>query len=271
LERVDSDTYKVESGDTFEGLDKKMGYEKGTLQKLNSGVTPSKLQVGQEIITPTVAGGFENHDSGYTTTATAEGYTSKDEAGGKLSVFRGYTSGGNEYVSGDASYEVGAIKGRIGSSSSHNGAEVIIEGSATLFEAKGSAMFMKTIGVEAEGKAFTAEAKANGGLFNGKDSKYGADLELGAGAAVLKGDVAGVLKNPNVGEIKGKVGGTLVSAHIGGGARFVYDQKKGVLDFKGQFDIGLGVGIDIEIETTIEVKKISDQAERLSDYIINLW
>lgn len=49
-----SGTYAIKSGDTFWDLEQKHKWESGSLQKLNPGVDPSKLQVGQVVKTPTV-------------------------------------------------------------------------------------------------------------------------------------------------------------------------------------------------------------------------
>lgn len=49
---VDTDTYTIESGDTFWDLENKWGLHHGTLQHLNPKVDPSKLQVGQKIYVP---------------------------------------------------------------------------------------------------------------------------------------------------------------------------------------------------------------------------
>ena len=45
-------TYKIRKGDTFWELEKKNGWPYGTLQKLNPGVNPTKLQIGQTIKIP---------------------------------------------------------------------------------------------------------------------------------------------------------------------------------------------------------------------------
>ncbi|AQY55126.1 endolysin [Geobacillus phage TP-84] len=45
-------TYKIKKGDTFWELEKKNGWPHGTLQKLNPGVNPAKLQIGQTIKIP---------------------------------------------------------------------------------------------------------------------------------------------------------------------------------------------------------------------------
>ncbi|UYL93864.1 endolysin [Geobacillus phage vB_GthS_PK2.1] len=45
-------TYKIRKGDTFWELEKKNGWPHGTLQKLNPGANPTKLQIGQTIKIP---------------------------------------------------------------------------------------------------------------------------------------------------------------------------------------------------------------------------
>lgn len=48
-------TYTIKKGDTFWDLEEKHGWKHGTLQKLNPGVVPEKLQIGQKIKIPKTA------------------------------------------------------------------------------------------------------------------------------------------------------------------------------------------------------------------------
>jgi LysM repeat protein len=47
-----SDTYKIKAGDTFWGLEEEHGFTHGTLQRLNPGVDPKNLKIGQVIKFP---------------------------------------------------------------------------------------------------------------------------------------------------------------------------------------------------------------------------
>jgi RHS repeat-associated protein len=52
LERVNATEYAAQKGDCFECLDKKLGYDTGTMQGLNPGVDPTNIQIGQVLQTP---------------------------------------------------------------------------------------------------------------------------------------------------------------------------------------------------------------------------
>lgn len=52
VEKTNYKTYKIKKGDTFWDLEKKNGWPHGTLQKLNPGVNPNALKVGQVIKVP---------------------------------------------------------------------------------------------------------------------------------------------------------------------------------------------------------------------------
>ncbi|MFC7395385.1 GH25 family lysozyme [Scopulibacillus cellulosilyticus] len=48
----DKKFYKIKKGDTFWDLETKNGFQHGTLEKLNPGIDPRKLQIGQNIVFP---------------------------------------------------------------------------------------------------------------------------------------------------------------------------------------------------------------------------
>jgi len=52
LERINATEYAAESGDCFECLDKKLGYDIGTMQSNNPGIDPKNIQIGQTLSTP---------------------------------------------------------------------------------------------------------------------------------------------------------------------------------------------------------------------------
>lgn len=67
-------TYSVKEGDTFWKLESDWGLDHGTLEELNPGVDPSKLQVGQNIVANTdIPSGFnQTYTDGTSTTTTYE-------------------------------------------------------------------------------------------------------------------------------------------------------------------------------------------------------
>jgi hypothetical protein len=174
-------------------------------------------------------------------------------------VVAGYSAGyiGNgEY--GGVEVNVTGFRAEYNNTTGTGAANLALEGGVKATGLQGSASLRggtenNNIGVGAEGNVLLAEANATVGILTGENNRKGAFIGGEAGAYALKGEV-----NPSVTVFGYKFGltfgGSLASAHIGGGIGAYKDENKGTFVFKGMGNIGLGAGIKFgfQVEKTIK-------------------
>jgi uncharacterized protein RhaS with RHS repeats len=172
-------------------------------------------------------------------------YTSSTQ---KQGVVAGYTAGYNNNAKyGGAAVNVTGFRAEYTNTSGTGAGNLALEGGvkATAFQGTSSVRGgteNNNVGVGAEGNVFLAEANATVGILTGENNKKGAFIGGEAGAYALKGEV-----NPSVTVFGYKFGltfgGSIASAHIGGGIGGYKDENKGTFVFKGMGNIGLGAGV----------------------------
>lgn len=174
-------------------------------------------------------------------------------------VVAGYSAGYNdsgEYAGADVN--VTGFRAEYNNTTGTGAANLALEGGVKATALQGTASLRggtenNNIGLGAEGNVFLAEANGTVGILTGENNKKGAYIGGEAGAYTLKGEV-----NPSVTVFGYKFGltfgGSLASAHIGGGIGAYKDENKGSFVFKGMGNIGLGAGVKFgfQIEKTIK-------------------
>ncbi|WP_215239423.1 RHS repeat-associated core domain-containing protein [Dyadobacter helix] len=174
-------------------------------------------------------------------------------------VVAGYSAGYNgsgEY--GGADVNVTGFRAEYSNTTGTGAGNLALEGGVKVTGLQGTASLTggtenNNIGLGTEGNALLAEANGTVGILTGENNKRGAYLGGEAGAYLLKGEA-----NPSVTVFGFKVGvtvgGSLGSAHIGGGIGGYNDGNKGTFVFKGMGNIGLGAEIKIgfNVEKTIK-------------------
>ena len=101
--------------------------------------------------------------------------------------------------------------------------------------------------IEGNGNAMKTEADLTAGVYYGQSGKYGVMLGGGAGAYALDGDVGGGVTVFGF-KIKGTIGGSVGSAHIGLGLGGLYNSQTGDVNVKGKAHLGLGLGLKLAFE-----------------------
>lgn len=109
------------------------------------------------------------------------------------------------------------------------------------------------VDAKANGKAGHVNLDVKGGLFTGEENKIGLEESFNAGAYTLKGDVTWGVTVLGL-EVDQTVGGSLASAHWGGGFTLYYDQSTGKLVIGEVAHVGLGVGAKTGISVKIPLK-----------------
>ncbi|AID27488.1 PAAR domain-containing protein [Salmonella bongori] len=106
--------------------------------------------------------------------------------------------------------------------------------------------------LKAEGTLGTAEAKGESVIIHdAAEHQYGFKTELGAEAAVAKGDITFDAESPFWGlKVKGGISGTAGSIGLAGGTGLLFDKDDVMLkiNLSGDIALGLGFGGDIEIQ-----------------------
>jgi hypothetical protein len=104
----------------------------------------------------------------------------------------------------------------------------------------------------AKGSVFSAKANLDGGFITSK-VKYGVSYGAEAGAYTAEGEYGGSSSILGA-TFKTTVGGSVLSAHIGGHAHLIYDNNKGTLEFTGLEHVGLGLGEKVTISGSIPIR-----------------
>ncbi|HAT8004945.1 PAAR domain-containing protein [Citrobacter sp. CK198] len=106
--------------------------------------------------------------------------------------------------------------------------------------------------LKAEGTLGTAEAKGESVIIHdAAEHQYGFKTELGAEAALAKGDITFDTESPFWGlKVKGGISGTAGSVGLAGGTGLLFDKDDVMLkiNLSGDIALGLGFGGDIEIQ-----------------------
>ncbi|MDD9246281.1 hypothetical protein PVM12_19925 [Enterobacter soli] len=104
--------------------------------------------------------------------------------------------------------------------------------------------------VKAEGTVGTAEAKAESSItHNEEEQQYGFSGELGAEAAVVKGEISGISEMKYF-RMKGSLGGSAGSIGVGGGASGLIDLDNWMIKGRavGEIAVILGLKGDLEFQ-----------------------
>ncbi|EJK6270660.1 PAAR domain-containing protein [Salmonella enterica] len=150
---------------------------------------------------------------------------------------------------GKAEMTAGTTSGEKGSSASFDLAATGLSGSVSLSAGtEGSDRGGVTLG----GTLGNAEAKGTSVIIHDADEhQYGFKTELGAEAAVAKGDITFDAESPFWGlKVKGGISGTAGSIGLAGGTGVLFDKDDAMLriNLSGDIALGLGFGGDIEIQ-----------------------
>ncbi|ECD9612248.1 hypothetical protein YT28_23760 [Salmonella enterica subsp. salamae] len=150
---------------------------------------------------------------------------------------------------GKAEMTAGATSGEKGSSASFDLKTTGVSGNISLSAGTKGGDYGE---IKAEGTLGTAEAKGTSVIINDDAEKqYGFKTELGAEAAVAKGDITFDAESPFWGlKLKGGISGSAGSIGLAGGTGVLIDVDDVMikLNFSGEFALGLGLGGDIEIQ-----------------------
>jgi len=131
---------------------------------------------------------------------------------------------------------------------------VVASTEAAAFKAEANARIGREYGtnlqVDATGKALTANADGTVGILTGEGDKYGAYVGGNVGAYGLEGDVNPSFTLFGFLKIGFTIGGSVGSAHAGGGVGAYYDQGSGTTkaDLNVHFGVGAGVKLGLNLE-----------------------
>lgn len=149
---------------------------------------------------------------------------------------------------GKAEMTAGTISGEKGRSSSYNLTGTGVSGNISLNSGKAGAS--DSVEAKAEGTVALAEVKGGYSIIHDIDeSKFGAAFELGAEAAVAKGQLSSAVDSKYL-KLKGSIDGTAGSVGIGlgGGAWVDFDNLMIKAKLSGNIAFILGLGGDVEIQ-----------------------
>lgn len=104
-----------------------------------------------------------------------------------------------------------------------------------------------------KGSIFSAKANVDGGFKKGRADEYGLSAGAEAGAYMAEGEFSGTTSLFGA-TLTATVGGSVVSAHIGGHAHIIYNDRTGAIEFTGLEHIGLGVGEKVGLSGSIPVR-----------------
>ncbi|WP_369013563.1 RHS repeat domain-containing protein [Flavobacterium anhuiense] len=107
--------------------------------------------------------------------------------------------------------------------------------------------------VSARGTLFSAKANIQGGFKGGRAGEYGISNGAEAGVYVAEGEVSGSSTLFGA-TFSGTIGGSVVSAHIGGHGYLIFNDRKGTVEFSGLEHIGFGIGEKVAFSGSIPIR-----------------
>ena len=101
------------------------------------------------------------------------------------------------------------------------------------------------------------QADIDAGAFTGEGGDVGVKGQFNLGAYTAEGDLSAGISLPGI-KLSGSVGGSVLSAHIGGGIDGTINDKTGILTVSGFEHLGFGVGEKASFKVEIDLVRITD-------------
>jgi RHS repeat-associated protein len=255
LERIGSTSYNVESNDSFERIDKKLGYTPGTMQIFNPGIDPLKLEVGSTLVTPKVSGPWRDAGGTYKETVSTGYGTSDYSQNGviesRVCFFRTNTYYHREELKND------------------NGSGAFVEFNATGFGGNylGSNYVIfpsnPNYGPNGDFSGFEAYAGENVRIGYATAGRYDGELALNIGVHAISASTNAMLQNPTLGYIKASISGTSGSYHFNGASAVELNTSKEYIQYKGVIGFGWKIGGKVSLDGQIRYGWLTDYLEHL--------